>query len=121
MRSRRPVRRGLTMVSNSNLKVNTNMTEHQLVDTPDGPMQADLAERYYGRKAADLARETNFERLREERREARRQRNVRWTRYAITILVPCVVLYGIWYFAIEPLVHYHSLSVACAGGYAGCL
>jgi hypothetical protein len=28
--------------------------------------------------------------------------------------VLCAILYGVWYFAIEPLVHYHSLSVACS-------
>ena len=31
----------------------------------------------------------------------------------ISILLPCVMLYGVWYFGVEPLIHYHSLWVAC--------
>lgn len=28
-----------------------------------------------------------------------------------------ILLIGIWYFVIEPIVHYHSLSVVCAAGH----
>ena len=62
------------------------------------------------RKAAELARETNYELLREKRRE----RKIRRLMIAIALLVPCAILYGLWYFAIEPIIHYHSLSVACS-------
>jgi hypothetical protein len=47
------------------------------------------------------------------RAEARRASAYRKMAMAIAILVPCAIVYGVWTFAVEPVIHYHSLSVAC--------
>jgi hypothetical protein len=46
--------------------------------------------------------------------QRRRERTGKWLYLAMSLLVPLIILYGIWYFVIEPVIHYHSLSVACA-------
>jgi hypothetical protein len=48
------------------------------------------------------------------KRAANSERSSLWVKIALAILLPCAIVYGIWYFAVEPMVHYHSLSVACA-------
>ena len=35
---------------------------------------------------------------------------------ALPFVIVAGVCYGVWTYAIEPMVHYHSVSVACAAG-----
>jgi hypothetical protein len=46
-------------------------------------------------------------------REARNTQRLHLFRAILPFVVTAAVLYGLWVFVAEPMIHYHSLSVAC--------
>jgi hypothetical protein len=75
--------------------------------------QIDAIDRMAARRLADANSPEAIE-ARQLKLEAKRAMRYRRLTIMVLIAAPCAIGYGMWAFVVEPMVHYHSLSVACS-------